>query len=128
MAPKLCGGLSAARLVFCSASAQKEEGGRGGGAGCPREERAGPEREFEKRKEVGPGRAPSHPLAASPQDDSRCLQAPRPAMGPWRKTDKERHGVGKCGHGVLSRVKGRWQENCTGRCCGASGADMGSQH
>lgn len=45
----------------------------------------------------------SHPLAASPQKDARRPQAPGPAMAPWRKTDKERHGVGRCGHGAHSR-------------------------
>ena len=38
---------------------------------------------------------------------------PGPAMAPWRKTDKERHGVGRCGHGVPSWAKGSWPDNRT---------------
>lgn len=131
VAPKLCGGFLTPSFLLCPCPKGGRKRRRGG---SPWGGRAGPEREFEKRKEVGPGRTPSHPLAASPQDDARCLQpppAPTPhgqAMAPWRKTDKERHGVGRCGHGVLSREKGRWPKNRIGRGWGASGADVGSEH
>lgn len=31
-------------------------------------------------------------------------------MTPWRKTDKERHGVGRCGHWVCAAEEGSWLE------------------
>lgn len=59
-----------------------------------REGRAGPEREFEKRKEVGFGRTPSHPLAASLQDDVRPLAQPWLPGAKLTRSGKAWVGVG----------------------------------
>lgn len=60
----------------------------------PEEGRAGPEREFEKRKEVGFGRTPSHPLAASLQDDVRPLAQPWLPGAKLTRSGKAWVGVG----------------------------------
>ena len=92
-------------------------------SGRPGERRAGPEREFEKRKEVGPAERLAWLL---PHRTTRGARSPPgPAMAPWRKTDKERHGVGRCGHGVPSWGKGSWPENRTQKDA-AGGGGMGA--
>lgn len=83
-----CPSLRGTSLLVCPCptGGRRERGVPG------REERAGPERSLKRGRKWGPA-APSYPLPASLREEAR----PGSVMAPWRKADKERHGVGRCG-------------------------------
>lgn len=81
---------------------------------------------LKRGRKWGPAERRATPWLLPHRTTRSARRPPSPAMTPWRKTDKERQGVGRCGHGVCSRQRTGGGEPHAGRCCGSRRRGQGA--